>query len=415
MTVGSLFSGIGGFDEGFRRAGFALAWMCEREPFCRKVLARHFPDVPCFDDVTTLLDAPKVNVLVGGFPCQDVSVAGQRRGLAGERSGLFFEFVRLLDLLKPATAVIENVDGLLSNDLGTDFATVLVHLENVGYVGEWRVLDSQWFGVPQRRERVFLVCGPRGQRRRAKPVLFESARGAWDSPSRGQARARVAATLRGRSSRAGVNEPGRGGEDDANLVAYTLSENTRNRSQGPANYIADPISASEGRTYSHGGNNAGRLHNVVAATLNSGGNSGGFRTEPGEHLVLGESLAHALTASRTRSGRYDPNGETFVVGALGTGHSPNGHGYKGISVQEVMQGQAIPHDRGGVRRLTPLECERLQGFHGGWTCLCGEGHRGSQFCACPDTPRYKALGNAVTVNVAEWIARRLKVAMEATA
>ena len=409
-SVGSVFSGIGGFDEGFRRAGFDIRWMCEREPFCRKVLAQHFPGVPCFDDVTTLTEAPAVDVLVGGFPCQDVSIAGQRRGLSGERSGLFFQFARLLDLLKPETCVIENVDGLLSNDLGSDFATVIAHLENVGYVGGWRVLDSQWFGVPQRRERVFFVSCRRGQLHRAKAVLFESARGTWDSAPRRQTRARVAATLRGRSHGPGVNEPGRGGEDDVNLIAFTLPSVHRGVGNGHnTNYL--PTTGPLG-----GGNDGiGRRSEddpnlIVAACLNSGGNSGGFRTEPGEHLVLGESQSHALTASNSRSGRYDPNGETFVVGALGTGRSPNGHGYKGISVQEIMQGQAIPQDRGGVRRLTPLECERLQGFPDGWTCLCGEGHRGSQYCTCPDTPRYKALGNAVTVPVAEWIARRLMAA-----
>jgi len=335
--VGSVFSGIGGFDEAFRRAGFELAWMCEREPFCRKVLARHFPDVPCFEDVTMLTDAPVVDLLVGGFPCQDVSVAGQRRGLSGERSGLFYEFTRLLRLLRPTWCVIENVDGLLSNGLGADFAAVLSEMADVGYVGAWRVLDSQWFGVPQRRERVFLV-GHSRDRAAAQAVLFEPACGERNSQASQQARARVAATLRGRSAHAGVNVPGRGGEDDENLIACTLRNNQRNTrwDRGPRGDGSD---------------------NIIADTLLAP--NGGQRTT-------------------------DLSGN-FQVAPM------------------------------GVRRLTPLECERLQGFPDGWTCLCGRGHRGSRFCVCPDTPRYKALGNAVTVSVVRWILERLKAVQERAA
>ncbi len=110
LTVGSLFAGIGGFDLGFERAGFTPAWRCEIEPFCRKVLTAKMPGPVIYGDVCGLgrTVAPRVDVLVGGFPCQDVSVAGQRKGLAGERSGLFYEFVRVIRELTPAWVVIEN-------------------------------------------------------------------------------------------------------------------------------------------------------------------------------------------------------------------------------------------------------------------------------------------------------------------
>lgn len=430
-TIGSVFSGIGGFDLGFQRAGFEMAWMCEREPFCRTVLSERFADVPCFDDVTTLRDAPVVDVLVGGFPCQDVSVAGQRRGLAGERTGLFWEFMRLVDELKPKGVVLENVPGLLSSHGGRDFHTVLSALAERGLRRNYRILDSQYFGVPQRRRRVFLVCGVGGFGDRAETVLFESTSRSRDSQTRGEARARTAASLRGRSSRAGVNEPGRGGEDDQNLVtAFTLPSVHRGVGNGHnTNYL--PITGPLGGGNDGIGRRSEDVPNLVFATLNSGGNSGGFRTEPGEHLVCSGERARALTASMHK--RHDEDTDTLIASPItaSAGHhghsSARGDGRDNLvcGVHANQRGEIRTSDlsgslngsksgkqyegvyQSGVRRLTPLECERLQGFPDGWTCLCGEGHRGSAFCQCPDTPRYKALGNAVTVNVAEWIAHRM--------
>ncbi len=157
--------------------------------------------------------------------------------------------------------------------------------------------------------------------------------------------------------------------------------------------------------------------NIVAATLNSGGNQGGFRTEPGEHLIVPER-ARALVGSMHK--RHDDDTDTLIPtlqASLGHhGHSsPRGDGNDPIvavtlnaySGRNQLEAQYEP-TTGGVRRLTPLECERLQGFPDGWTCLCGEGHRGSQFCSCADSPRYRQLGNAVTVPVAQWIAERIQ-------
>src|ERR1044072_4843329 len=113
LTVGARFAGIGGFDRGFERAGFTVAWRCEIDPFCQRVLRAYVPCVPIVDDVRTITatTVPPVDVLVGGFPCQDLSVAGQRQGLHGDRSSLFFEFVRVLHLLRPRWMVLENVPG----------------------------------------------------------------------------------------------------------------------------------------------------------------------------------------------------------------------------------------------------------------------------------------------------------------
>jgi len=178
-TFGSLFSGVGGMDLGLEWAGWECRWQVEIDDWRRQVLTRHWPEVPKWKDVrefcgnrsqsmvgdgiatisaTGLQGADlAVDLICGGFPCQDLSVAGRRAGLAGERSGLFFEFARIAGELKPQWLLIENVPGLLSSAQGLDFAIVLDTLDELGYGVAWRILNSQFFGVPQRRRRVFIV------------------------------------------------------------------------------------------------------------------------------------------------------------------------------------------------------------------------------------------------------------------
>ena len=185
MTSGSLFSGIGGFDLGFREAGIKTLWMAEKEPFCQAVLRTQFPDAELFGDVSyvTSKSARAVDVLSAGFPCQDLSVAGKRAGLEGARSGLFWEVCRVLREFIAAGKpikwfVLENVPGLFSSCEGRDFAVVLNALDELGYGLAWRVLNSQFFGVAQRRRRVFIV-GCFGRPCPAE-VLFESESGGGD-------------------------------------------------------------------------------------------------------------------------------------------------------------------------------------------------------------------------------------------
>ncbi len=169
----SLFSGIGGFDLGLERAGMRCVAQVERDEAALRVLAQHWPDVPRFKDVRDVgrSNLPAADLICGGFPCQDVSVAGRCAGLAGERSGLWFEFHRILAEIKPQWVVIENVPGLLSSNNGADFAVVLRGLVECGYRVGWRILDAQNFGVAQRRRRVFIV-GNLGDGCAAQ-VLFE--------------------------------------------------------------------------------------------------------------------------------------------------------------------------------------------------------------------------------------------------
>jgi DNA (cytosine-5)-methyltransferase 1 len=182
LTFGSLFSGIGGFDLGFERGGMQCQWQVEIDTAAVSVLERRFPGVAKYKDVRNVGkdNLKPVDVICGGFPCQDLSIAGKRAGLAGERSGLWHEFIRIIGELSPQWVVIENVPGLLSSNGGADFAVILRGLVERGYGVCWRILDSQYFGVAQRRRRVFIVGSLRDGR--AAEVLFEREGSARDTP-----------------------------------------------------------------------------------------------------------------------------------------------------------------------------------------------------------------------------------------
>lgn len=171
MTVGSLFSGVGLCDLGLSWAGMRHAFFCEVDPFCRSILAKHWPGVPLYEDVRELRgsEVPPVDVLCGGFPCQDVSQGGRRAGIKeGTRSGLWYEYARLIGEIQPRYAIIENVRGLLSCGI----EIVLRDLAALGYDAEWEVLPAAALGAPHHRERVFLVAYPHGQRADARARLF---------------------------------------------------------------------------------------------------------------------------------------------------------------------------------------------------------------------------------------------------
>jgi DNA (cytosine-5)-methyltransferase 1 len=171
MRVLSLFSGVGGFDMGLEQAGMTTVFQCEIDKHCQQTLNYHWPDVPKWDDVTTLTGeyilqhTDGIDVVAWGSPCQDLSVAGKRAGLEGERSGLFHHGIRIIKELReltneqcPQWSIWENVAGALSSNGGADFGKVLQEMDESGACfSEWRILDAQYFGVPQRRRRVFVV------------------------------------------------------------------------------------------------------------------------------------------------------------------------------------------------------------------------------------------------------------------
>jgi len=230
----SLFSGVGGFDLAAERAGMQPAAMCEIDTNAQNILKKHWPNTPLFTDVKEVTGDslrqlgidPTRTVLDGGFPCQDVSVAGRRAGLAGARTGLFWEIIRILNEFQPAWIVLENVPGLLTSNNGRDMGTILGALEISGYQDlAYRILDAQHFGVPQRRRRVFIVGHLGTTDAWAGQVLAISESSRRHPQTSQQAWPNIAATLTSGAHRAGVNPPERRKEDDVNLVVNTLTAN----------------------------------------------------------------------------------------------------------------------------------------------------------------------------------------------
>ncbi len=329
MKYLSLFSGIGGFELGIQQAyedyrstrplsspeevGHGGSTSSDRDngstqpkqascigfseidKYAVQIYQRHFPEHKNYGDITKIItsELPAFDLLVGGFPCQAFSIAGKRRGFDDTRGTLFFEIARILRDKQPRLFLLENVKGLLSHDNGRTFSTIIATLDELGYDLQWQVLNSKNFGVPQNRERVFIVGHLRGT---SRPQVFPVTQGS-------------------RSDIAQLNRPRH----------------------------------SNSRVYSTDG---------IGPTLNTaqGGNRQPFITNP---KMMNHKKDYENSVAITATSYKEPP----VVS--------------------------------GIRRLTPTECERLQGFPDGWT----EG--------VSDTQRYKCLGNAVTVNVIEEIARRL--------
>lgn len=156
MTFGSLFAGIGGMDLGLERAGMVCKWQVEIDPYCHKVLAKHWPAVKRYGDIREVTELEYVDCIAGGFPCQDVSVAGLRAGIDGERSGLWSEMLRIIRLVRPSYALVENVPGLLTRGMGR----VLGDLAESGYDAEWSTVSACSLGATHMRRRLFIVAYP---------------------------------------------------------------------------------------------------------------------------------------------------------------------------------------------------------------------------------------------------------------
>jgi DNA (cytosine-5)-methyltransferase 1 len=369
MKFLSVCSGIEAASVAWAPLGWKAAAFAEIDAFPSAVLAHHYPDVPNLGDMTRFQEWPDlaVDLVCGGTPCQAFSVAGLRQGLADPRGNLALTFLAIVDRYRPEWVVWENVPGVLSSNGGRDFASFLGGLGHLGYGWCYRVLDAQYvrvdgFGraVPQRRRRVFVV-GYLGDWRRAAAVLSEPDGLLGNSPPRREAGQDIAGTLDasfGRSRGAGMNPV------QIATVAPTLD----------ASY--------------------GRLHGASNQDLNHGHGLLVARTLRGEGFDASEDGTGRGTplVPIAFNGRQDPDVTGDRAGAL-NGMSPQD--------QCVATGWA-------VRRLTPTECERLQGFPDGYTAVP---YRGK----LADGPRYKALGNSWAVNCARWIGRRIELVEEISA
>ena len=343
-----MFSGIGGFELGIERAirGECIGFS-EIDKNAISIYKHHFPMHHNYGDASRIDERtlPDFDLLVGGFPCQAFSVAGKRLGFNDTRGTLFFEIARILAHKRPRHFLLENVKGLLSHDEGKTFAAILGVLSDLGYRVEWQVLNSKDFGVPQNRERVFFV-GHLGDGCPGKIFHF------------------------GEDDRtvAGVREQ--------QPVANTITARYEG-SQATWSYVVEgKLNAPEELTKGRG--QAERVYSIdgIATTQNALGGGGGAKTG----LYAIPVLTPDRPAARQNGRRFKENGEpSFTVTA---------------------QDQHGVYDGFRIRRLTPRECERLQGFPDDWTRYADTGKEMS------DSARYKACGNAVTVNVIEAIIRR---------
>ena len=216
LTGVSLFAGVGGFDLAMERQGVKVVASVDIDKKCQEILAKQFPNTTIFNDITEVTGndligagfTPSRGIITGGFPCQDVSVAGKRAGLAGARSGLFWEAARIVEETQTEFVVIENVPGLLSSNGGKDFGVVIGTLADLGYSVSWRLLDAQYFGVPQRRKRIF-ITGRRTAGTSAGEILFKSnglRRDLTQISGAGEETTRSTARSFGQSSFAGYTE-----------------------------------------------------------------------------------------------------------------------------------------------------------------------------------------------------------------
>lgn len=399
MRYCSVFSGVEAASLAFVPLGWQAVCFSEIDEFPSAVLKHRYPEVPNLGDIMKInwkgveRELGSVDLVVGGSPCQSFSIAGTRTGLSGE-SGLMWEYVRCVRELMPRWLLWENVPGALSSSHGEDFRCLLESLDALGYGLAWRVLDAQFFGVPQRRERLFVVgsLGDEGADR-ACSVLFEPESLSWSPQTSREKRASLASGAGRGPSCSGFrwNAGGR--------TALSIGETS------PTVTTSDPPAICAGFKYSAGskagnigyeeelaptvtadyhcpalfvsGDHKASTSSGVAGTLPS--STGGFK--PGAVLLMTDTQPHSMVSGE-------------VCGALSQTM------YKDPPVS-LRQGEST------VRRLTPRECERLQGMPDDWTRVP---YRGKPAEKCPDTPRYKAIGNSMAVPVMRWIGRRIDAA-----
>ncbi len=354
MKYFSVCSGIEAASCAWEQLGWEPVGFSEIEPFPSAVLAHRFPNVKNYGDMTKYKewkDVGQFDVLVGGTPCQSFSVAGLRKGLDDPRGNLMLTFGAIADHFKPTWIVWENVPGVLSSNGGRDFGSFLGMLGKLGYGFAYRVLDAQFYGVAQRRRRVFVV-GYIGDWRRAAQVLFDAASLSGNpAPSR-EAGEGIAFNAQGSASQ-GLS---------AGEITPTLD-----KSKTPAVCFEPCImSTGQGNAEITEGHAPTLNCNHEAPIISYGipGNWIGRKPENGGNAVEPmKDVAPCLTKT-------------------------DRHGVAGST----------------VRRLTPRECERLQGFPDDWTKIPWRGKPAEE---CPDGPRYKACGNSMAVPVMRWIGERI--------
>jgi DNA (cytosine-5)-methyltransferase 1 len=462
ITIGSLFDGIGGFPLAGLRNGMTTLWASEIEPFPIRVTKIRFPGMKHLGDVTKINGAEiePVDIITFGSPCQDLSVAGKRAGLAGERSGLFMEAIRIIremreyeqsigranKHIRPRFAVWENVPGAFSSNKGEDFRAVLEETARVadktvvipkpprggrwttsgaimgdGWSIAWRVLDAQFWGVPQRRRRIFLVADFGGES--APEILFKREGLRRHIEKSREAREGTAVDVE-RSFR--ETGPGYWGEGIGCLraegdnrpsrpsnVVVAIDSNCQDSRFKLTGQIVPTIPAKTGT----GGNN-GPMLAVAVRTANTGANGHGIADNVAHTLdgANGQAIAKitctpegiaGTVSSKWAKGTGGPAGDehyNLVVSGVDCRNGKENGDISGTIQKNGNSLNAMHPVRVGysVRRLTPLECERLQDYLDGWTDIEG----------ASDSGRYKALGNSVAVVCPEYVLEGIKEVIE---
>lgn len=375
IRTAEMFCGVGGFRLGLERASprFRTVWANDIDRWCCQVYRRHWGDGTLAEGGVEAIDAvsvPDHDLLTAGFPCQSFSLAGKRAGFDDTRGTLFFEVARVLKEKRPRHFLLENVKGLLSNKSGETFQIMLGVLADLGYLVQWQVLNSKHFGVPQNRERVFVVGHLGGG---PGPEVFPVGEGGAGLDERNR-EAKICRSLTGGAHTGGLH---------SNMTL--LVESALIHSRGLET------------------RKDGVLHSLKGA---GGGSSKNFVVRYKGDWFSQHAIYHPDGVSPTlRGGQHNPSPRVAILD-----ENIDGKIYK---YDEICPPLRSPNtiwnkklvDGTRIRRLTPVECERLQGFPDGWTAegLTSNG----QVMNISDTQRYKAMGNAVTVNVVEYLGRRL--------
>jgi DNA (cytosine-5)-methyltransferase 1 len=431
MNVLDVCSGIGSFSEASHSVGFNSVYQVEIEPTRQAVLTKHFPNAKRLGDLTKVNTndiTETIDIICGGTPCQDLSIAGHGKGLAGTRSGLWYEYLRLARELRPRWLVWENVPNALSSNNGRDFREILMGLDECGYHVAWRILDAAYFGIPQRRRRIFLVASLRDGR--AAQVLFESesvpgnsrtrpsswkntpqiagtlsasASGTartgngneadmlvnesdWFTPDNAPSKVQAATLFRSRQfgeysldHMAGTLCSGRARLADSDLVLDEAAHTERMRGFG--DYVADDkASTLKERDHKDSTDLVVDLQQITSPQNRSNPSLQSPTLTKNSDVVV---FTPSRYARREQSGIVPQVTDTMAT----------------LTKQMSKLSDTSPHIeyRNVVRRLTPVECARLQGFPDDW--LDGLG--------LSDTKKYEMWGDTIALPCSKWVMQRI--------
>lgn len=401
MRYISLFSGIEAASVAWGELGWEPVAFSEIEPFPCDLLRQRYPEVPNLGDITKIdwSEIGPVDLIVGGSPCQSFSVAGKREGLKGE-SGLMFEYIRAVRELRPAWFVWENVPGALTSEHGAAFGQLLTEMDDLGYGLAWRVLDAQFFGVAQRRRRVFLI-GCLGNPECAGKVLFEPDGMCWDFTSSREKRKELAASTGSSASESSecltpwdcqskrVFSP--------DTTSPSLQAGSGGGTQNPT--VCYAIQGDIARGAHMGQNGKGWSDDGTSYTQNT------IDQHAVAYTQYGEDIAGTLTR-RYNSSPCSDRGQNIICMTSTNSHGEIDDDICGtLTRRSYKDAPVVAPNEYVVRRLMPIECERLQGFPDGWTDIVFKGKQAS------DAARYKALGNSMAVPVMRWIGERIREAI----